>query len=76
VRRDAMHYVMHVDIGGIAGALAPLVGKQPHDTDIWVIGGDAPTYAGSLGPLYGDGPVWRISLVSPEAALEEGDGRR
>ena len=76
VRRDAVHYVMHVDIGGIAGALAPLVGKQPHDTDIWVIGGDAPTYAGSVGPLYGDGPVWRISLVSPEAALEEGDGRR
>lgn len=68
VRRDAMHYIMHVDIGGIAGVVAPLVGKQPHDTDLWVIGGDAPTYAASAGPLYGEGPVWRISLVSPEEA--------
>jgi hypothetical protein len=64
-----MHYVMHVDIGGMAGVVAPLVGMQPHDTDMWVIGGDAPTYAASQGPLYGDGPVWRISLVSPEEAV-------
>ncbi len=76
VRRDAMHYIMHVEVGGIAGVVAPLVGKQPHDTDVWVIGGEAPTYAASEGPLYGEGPVWRISLVSPEEAMGRQDGDR
>ena len=76
VRRDAMHYTMHVDIGGVAGVVAPLVGKQPHDTDVWVIGGDAPTYAASEGPLYGEGPVWKITLASPEEALDEEPGRK
>ncbi len=74
VKRDAIHYVMHVDIGGVAGVVAPLIGKQPHDKDIWVLDGDAPAYAGSLGPLYAEGPVWRITLVSPEESSSAGSG--
>jgi hypothetical protein len=61
----AIHYVMKVDIGGTAGLIAPLIGKQPHDTQLWVLDGHAPTFVGSEGPLYADGPVWRIDLVSP-----------
>lgn len=61
----ATRFLMKVDIGGISGAVATVVGKKPADTHIWVIGGTAPTFAGSEGPLYGDGPVWRIELVSP-----------
>lgn len=76
VRREAMHYIMHVDIGGIAGVVAPIIGKQPHDTHVWVIGGDAPTYAASEGPLYGEGPVWKISLVSPEEAMDDEAGKK
>ena len=62
----AMRYVMKIKIGGIAGVVAPLVGKQPPDSQFWVIGGDAPSFVGSEGPLTGDGPVWRIELVSPD----------
>jgi hypothetical protein len=61
----AMRYLMKIKIGGIAGAIAPLIGKQPADTQFWVVGGDAPSFVGSEGPLTGDGPVWRIELVSP-----------
>ncbi len=57
---------MKVEIGGLTGVVAPLLGKQPPDTLIWLIGGDAPTFVGSKGPLYGGGPVWTIKLVSPE----------
>jgi hypothetical protein len=32
--RKATHYVLKVDIGGIAGVVAPLVGKQPPDAHV------------------------------------------
>ena len=63
--RKAMHYVVKVEIGGLAGLLAPLVGKQPPDSHVWILGGDAPAFVKSEQPLYAEGPVWRIELASP-----------
>ena len=68
VRRDAEHYVIHADIGGLTGVVARLIGRQPPDTEMWVIGGEAPTFAGSRGPLDSNGGFWKISLVSPVLA--------
>jgi hypothetical protein len=65
-QRKAIHYVVKVEIGGVTGVLAPLLGKQPPDTQVWIVGGDAPTFVKSEGPLYFGGPVWRIELTSPE----------
>jgi hypothetical protein len=63
--RKSMHYVLKVDIGGVAGVVAPLIGKQPPDSHVWILGGEAPAFVKSEQPLYNDGPVWRIELVSP-----------
>jgi hypothetical protein len=63
--RKAMHYVVKVEIGGIAGVLAPLVGKQPPDSHVWILGGEAPAFVKSEGPLALGGDSWRIELVSP-----------
>jgi hypothetical protein len=63
--RKAVHYVVHVDIGGIAGAVAPIVGKQPPDSHIWVLGGRAPSFVKFEGPLYEGGPIWDIDLMAP-----------
>jgi hypothetical protein len=63
--RKAMHYVVKVDIGGIAGVVAPLIGRQPPDSQVWILGGEAPAFVKSEQPLYNDGPIWRIELVSP-----------
>jgi hypothetical protein len=63
--RKATRYVVKVDIGGVAGVVAPLVGKQPEDTHVWILGGDAPSFVKSEGPLYNGGPIWRIELTSP-----------
>src|SRR6202041_3357974 len=30
--RQATHYVLKIEIGGVAGLIAPLVGKQPPDS--------------------------------------------
>lgn len=61
----ATRYAVKVDIGGISGVVASIIGKQPPDTHIWMIYGKAPGFLKSEGPLFQDGPVWRIELASP-----------
>jgi hypothetical protein len=63
--RKATHYVLKVDIGGLTGVVAPLLGKQPPDSHVWILGGEAPAFVKSEQPLYNEGPVWRIELTSP-----------
>ncbi len=64
-RHRAMVYNVKVRIGGIFGLLARLMGKQPPDTHVWVLEGEAPAFVKSEGPLYQGGPIWRIELASP-----------
>jgi hypothetical protein len=63
--RKATHYVLKVDIGGLTGALASFLGKQPPDSHVWILEGEAPAFVRSEAPLFTGGPVWRIDLVSP-----------
>jgi hypothetical protein len=63
--REATRYRVKVDIGGIRGALAPVVGKQPPDTHVWILGGNFPAFLKSEGPMFESGPIWRTELVSP-----------
>jgi hypothetical protein len=63
----AIHYVVKVKIGGIEGWVAHVLGKQPPDTQTWILGDDAPAFVRSDGPLYGDGPIWRMELATPAA---------
>ena len=65
VRRKAAHYVLKIDIGGLAGVIAPLAGKQPPDSHVWILTDGAPAFVKSEQQLYMDGPLWRIELVSP-----------
>lgn len=61
----ATRFNVKVEIGGLAGLIAPLLGKQPLDTSVWILGGDAPGFVRSEGQFYQGGPVWRIELASP-----------
>jgi hypothetical protein len=64
-RREALHYVIKVELGGLAGLVAPLLGKQPPDAHLWIIGGEAPTFVKSETLSFLGGPVWRTELISP-----------
>jgi hypothetical protein len=66
VQREATRYAVHVDIGGLTGILAKLFGKQPPDTHVWMLTGEAPAFVKSEGPMFQGGPIWRTELVSPE----------
>jgi hypothetical protein len=64
-KHETVRYVVKVKIGGVAGLVAPLLGKQPPDMHVWVLTGDAPAFVKLEGPLYIGGPVWRIELATP-----------
>jgi hypothetical protein len=63
--RKAIDYVLHVELGGLTGVIAPMIGKQPADYHIWILSGAAPAFIREAGQLYEGGPIWRIEQVSP-----------
>jgi len=72
-RREALHYVLNVEIGGIGGMLAPLLGKQPPDAHVWILDGEAPTFVKSETLSFLGGPVWRTELVAPDWPKSDGE---
>lgn len=66
VGRQSAQYRMHVDIGGLEGLVAPLIGKEPPDMTAWLAAGDAPTLLRLRIFLYLGGPLLRMELASPQ----------
>ena len=69
VKREASEWIVHVDLGGVAKVVAPLIGKQPPDYHVLIAGGEDPVFIREEGPLYEGGPIWRVQQVS--AVLRE-----
>ncbi len=63
--RKAIHYEIKIELGGVAGIVAPLIGKEPPNIEIWAVRGLAPTFVREQGPIYPDGPIMTIQLASP-----------
>jgi hypothetical protein len=63
--RKAMRYAVKIELGGITGLVAPLIGKEPPDIQVWIIGGESPAFIREEGPLYEGGPICSIQLTSP-----------
>ncbi|HTC64088.1 MAG TPA: hypothetical protein VK709_14695 [Candidatus Saccharimonadales bacterium] len=64
VNRKAAHFVAKVELGPVAGVVAPLVGKEPTDFQLWISSGDAPVFLRSEGQLFEGGPIWRIEQIT------------
>jgi hypothetical protein len=62
----AMKYAVKVNLGGLAGVVAPMIGKQPPDTHVWVLESNVPAILRVDGSLFQEGPIWSIRLASPE----------
>jgi hypothetical protein len=66
ITHKAQHYVVKVKIEGVAGVIAPIIGKQPADIHIWIVKSEAPTFIEFEGELSQDSPIWRIEMTAPE----------
>lgn len=71
VPHPANHFDIKIDLGGVAGVVAPLIGKAPPDIQIWTISGAATTFARAMEPLYAEGPIVTVQLASPTWPDEE-----
>jgi len=61
----ATNYRIKIELGGLAGLVGPMIGKQPADVHFWILEGDAPAFLREEGQFYEGGPIWRVDLVSP-----------
>jgi hypothetical protein len=61
----ATDFDLHVELGGVAGVVAPILGKEPADDHIWLQSGRPPAFVREEGPLYEGGPIWRIEQLAP-----------
>jgi hypothetical protein len=66
ITHKTQQYIVKTKIEGVAGAVAPLIGKQPPDIHVWLVKSEAPTFVEFEGPLSQDSPVWRIEVTAPE----------
>ncbi len=64
-RIKAAVWDVKADLGGLTGIVAPMIGKQPPDTHVWVAENGVPTIVRVDTALYVGGPVWSIQLASP-----------
>ncbi len=75
VRRKATIFRIHPELGGIAGIVAPVVGKQPKDVFIWILEGRVPGLVREIGPLEEGGPVISVEPAGasypPAAAVKK-----
>ena len=47
--RKAAVFRIHPELGGIVGAIAPLIGLQPKDVMVWILAGDQPAVVRIVG---------------------------
>jgi hypothetical protein len=63
--RRSKRFNVHIDIGGLAAVIAPMIGKQPSDIKLWIMDGTIPAFVKMAGALYDKGPTWTMVLTSP-----------
>jgi hypothetical protein len=63
--RTATRFLVRPHVTGVMGALATVTGKQPPDLRMWIARGRAPLLVRFEGPMYADGPTWRIAPTGP-----------
>jgi hypothetical protein len=64
-RKQATHYVLKIELGGVTGLVAPIVGKDPPDAHVWILEGEAPAFIRSRSQMFVDAPLWQIDQVGP-----------
>ena len=63
--RKTSRYLARARLGGVLGAAASVVGKQPPALHYWIAGDPLPTFVRFDGPFYSDAPIWRVELAAP-----------
>jgi hypothetical protein len=63
--RKAQHFEIKIELGGATGVVAPLIGKQPPNIQVWIEGGQIPGFVGEQGQIAEDSPIVNIEQTGP-----------
>ncbi len=66
----ATHYIVKIEIGGLAGFVAPLIGLQPPDSDVWIARDEPAEFLRSRQPFYYRGPLWQVEVIATPPGSE------
>jgi hypothetical protein len=64
--RKVIRYLVKLEIGGLTGVVASLLGKNPPDLRYWLVAGDVPAFVKFEGAMFLNGPLWRLELATVE----------
>ena len=64
--KKVIRYLVNLEVGGLTGTLASLVGKEPPDLRYWLAAGEVPAFVRFQGAMYLNGPVWRLEMAPVE----------
>lgn len=65
-RQTAKKLQLKVDLGGVAGFIAPIIGKEPKPTYAWMVDGQIPMFMRIQTQFYEGAPLWTIQQTVPE----------
>jgi hypothetical protein len=68
--RTSARYLVTMEIGGLTGVIASVLGKDPPDLRFWISDGPAPAFLKFEGAMFVKGPRWRIELSAPRWSKE------
>jgi hypothetical protein len=63
--RKSSVYEIKIELGGIAGVIAPVIGKKPPDISMEILGGEMPVFLRETGPLFEGSAILTISVIGP-----------
>lgn len=63
--RKGLQYEIKIELGGLVGLIAPVVGKAPPNIYMWIEGGEVPIFLRETGPLFEGGAILSINLIGP-----------
>jgi len=64
-RQTARKLELKVDLGGVAGLIAPIIGKEPKATTAWMAGGKIPMFIRIQTQFFEGAPLWTIHQTAP-----------
>jgi hypothetical protein len=73
IPRKAAAYEIKIEIGGLAGIIAPVIGKQPPNISIEILRDEMPAFLRESGPLFEGGDILTITLIGPTWKAESHD---
>jgi hypothetical protein len=64
-RQTTKKLELKVELGGVAGIIAPVIGKEPKPTTAWMAGGRIPMFIRIQTQFYEGAPLWTIQQTAP-----------